>query len=282
MQKEIVTLPNSKIINLSDGRKLGYAEFGNPSGKPLIYFHGHPGSSYEAKFLADEAEKSGIRLIGIDRPGMGQSNYLPNRQIVDCSNDVLELCDNLNIGRFSIVGYSGGGPYALSCVYKIPDRLISCGIIAGVGHTGRMLSFLSMWVPWIMLPIMRQFFREKEQARKLLINTAKNWIEPDRKALQVSGVDEIMASSLVEALYQGAKGAAYDGVLLGRDWGFKIEDITFPSIFLWHGELDNQVPISMGRSVEEKLHKCHATYYPNEGHISLIVNHARDIINAIR
>jgi predicted esterase len=90
-----------------------------------------------------------------------------------------------------------------------------------------------------------------------------------------------MAASLMEALRQGAKGAAYDGVLLGRPWGFKLEAIAIPKLYLWHGEHDDQVPLAMGRALAAQLVQCTATYYPGEGHISVIVNHREEIVRSL-
>ena len=90
-----------------------------------------------------------------------------------------------------------------------------------------------------------------------------------------------MAASLVEALRQGAKGAAYDGMLLGRPWGFKLEAIAFPKLYLWHGERDSQVPFAIGRAVAERLVPSQATYYPGDGHISVIVNHQEEIVTSL-
>jgi len=124
----------------------------------------------------------------------------------------------------------------------------------------------------------RRLFRDEDQARTSLTRLARRWVEPDRKALSLPGVSETMAASLVEALRQGAKGAAYDGVLLGRSWGFKLEAIAFPRLYLWHGERDQQVSVAMARALAERLGQCQAAYYPGEGHISMIVNHQEEIV----
>lgn len=132
-----------------------------------------------------------------------------------------------------------------------------------------------------MLPIARRYFRDEASASKTLIGAARNWVEPDRKALSVPGVTQIMAASLVAALKNGAKGPAYDGVLLGRSWGFRLEEIRLPRVYLWQGELDREVPVAMGKSIAERLIHCKATFYPGEGHISLIVNHREEIVTTM-
>ena len=271
----------AKTIQLHDGRILGYAEYGQATGKPLLYFHGHPGTRVEAKFLAEQAGHLGVRLIGMDRPGMGLSTFKANRRFLDWPADVVELADSLHIDRFAVVGLSGGGPYALACAYKIPHRLTACGVVSGVGRIHPFLAFLSQWLPWLMMPFIRRSLQNEEQAQKTLVKAASIWVEADRKSLQVPGIKELMAASLVEALRPGARGAAYEGALFGRPWEFNLEQIQFPMIFLWHGELDNEIRISTARDVARKLPQCKATYYPGEGHISVIVNHAQDIMKAL-
>jgi len=268
-------------LQLHDGRILGYAEYGIADGNALFYFHGHPGSRLEARFLAAQATRVGVRLIGIDRPGMGLSSFKAGRRLLDWPDDVVELADSLHLDRFSVVGFSGGGPYALACTYQIPQRLRACGIIAGVGPSGRLLSFLSLWLPWLLLPMTRRFFQNEDQARTSLTRLARRWVEPDRQALSLPGVSETMAASLAEALKQGAKGAAYDGMVLGRSWGFELEAIAFPRLYLWHGERDQQVSVATARALAERLGQCQATYYPGEGHISVIVNHQEEIVASL-
>ena len=271
-----ISASNSKVIHLHDDRALGYAEYGDSQGKTLFYFHGHPGSRFEARFLADAAMQAGMRLIGIDRPGMGLSSYKTGRHILDWPNDVLELADSLQIDHFAVVGFSGGGPYAAACAYKIPERLTTCGIVSGVGHVGLFLSFVSRWLPWLFLPMTKRLFQDEPRAQETLARFAGRWAEPDRRSFLQPGIKELMAASLVEALRPGARGAAYDGTLLGGSWGFNLEEITFP-ICLWHGELDKNIPVESVRVIAERIPHLKATYYPNESHISLIVNRGKEI-----
>lgn len=270
------------MLQLHDGRTLGYVEYGSPTGKPLVYFHGHPSSRFEAGFLAEQAIQTGIRLIGVDRPGMGLSTYKSGRRFLDWPDDVLELADSLQINRFAVAGFSGGSPYALACAFKIPHRLLSCGIISGVGHTGRFRSFLSLWLPWLIMPLSKRFFQDEARAQRTLLRVARTWGEPDRNSLSSPRVSEILAASLVESFRHGTKEAAYEGRILGaRGWGFRLEDIQFQNIYLWHGALDKQIPVAQGRTVTERLAFCKATFYPNDGHVSVIANHQEEIVKTL-
>jgi pimeloyl-ACP methyl ester carboxylesterase len=268
-----------QTIHLHDGRTLGYAEYGVPEGKALFYFGA---SRLEARFLAEQATQAGIRLIGIDRPGMGLSGFQAGRQLLDWPADVVELADCLQLDRFAVVGVSGGGPYALACAYKIPDRLTACGVVSGVGP---LAVFLFQRLPWLLTPMfwaMGRFFRDEAHARKALTWFTRSWPEPDRQSLALPEIRAIIAASQAEAFRQGARGLTYDVLLIeGHPWGFKLEDIAFPTLYLWHGELDKDTPIAMGRAVAERLAQCKAVYYPGEGHISLIVNYREEIVRTL-
>ena len=112
-----------KTVTLRDRRRLGFAEFGDQQGRPLFYFHGFPGSRLEAR-LADRISRDlHVRFIAIDRPGYGLSSFKAGRSFLDLADDVCDLADTLEIGRFSILGVSGGGPYAAACARKIPVYL---------------------------------------------------------------------------------------------------------------------------------------------------------------
>jgi pimeloyl-ACP methyl ester carboxylesterase len=272
---------DSSTFQLQDGRTLGFAEYGARSGNVLFYFHGYPGSRVEAALLSGPAERHGVRIIGIDRPGMGRSTFIAGRRFLDWPTDVTALADKLGIDQFSVAGVSGGGPYAIACAYKIPNRLIACGIVAGAGVAGRFLSLLSSWLPWVLTPMVRPCFRTKGRAARSICLLARRWPEPDRQAILRSTIGDVLAASLAEAFRQGSKGPAYEAVLLGGSWGFKLEDVSFSNSYLWHGGLDRQVPIAIGRAVAVGLRDCKATFYPQEGHISVIARHGDDIIQTL-
>lgn len=281
-------------LQLHDGRMLGYAEYGPGEGTPLFYFHGYPGARLEAGFLAKAAAQAGLRLIGVDRPGMGLSSFQAGRRLLDWPDDVAALAQHLHLDHFAVVGVSGGGPYALACAYKIPDRLTACGIVAGMAPPdydqvgmmarNRLIFFLARRLPWLLTPLMwamRRSSQQEEQARKSLVRSAAHLVEPDRACVLNPDVGRLLAADIVEAFRQGARGPAYEGTLYGRSWDFRVEDIAFPALFLWHGERDRNVPVAMGRAVAAKLAHCQATYYADEGHISLVVNHAAEIVTSL-
>lgn len=125
-------VPRRGEIKLADGRVLAYAEWGPSNGWPLLHFHGIPDGRFSWG-AGPACEDRGIRLIAIDRPGVGRSDPKPGRSVADWAADVKELAGQLEVDRFSVSGQSAGGPYALACASRLTDRVRSAALISGVG-----------------------------------------------------------------------------------------------------------------------------------------------------
>jgi len=118
-------------VRLRDGRTLSYAEWGDPSGVPVLLFHGSPASRL---FCPDPAATAaaGVRLVTIDRPGYGRSDHQPGRTILDWPTDVEQLAESLGLSRLPVVAHSSGGPYALACAVRLPDRVTRIALVSCV------------------------------------------------------------------------------------------------------------------------------------------------------
>lgn len=291
-----MTRHNQKF-QLPDGRKLGYDERGPWDGKPLFYFHGSPSSRVESMlYISDELlQLLGVRLIVPDRPGMGLSDFQPNRRILDFPKDVLALADHLNIERFSALAYSLGGPYGLACAFSIPERLTKVGIVSGSAMftepelmkninegTRKFLTmprespFASRLFLGMMMGLMPRL------APKQFIAGAASVLPETDRAIVDSDPEfqKGFIRMVCEATRQGTRGAFHESLLSVTERGFRLEDVQMP-ILLWHGEQDQNIPVEMARYVDSVIPKCEAKFYPNEGHLSLFKKHAKDIIRAL-
>jgi len=283
--------PNT--INLDDGRILGFLECGDPDGKPVFYFHGFPGSRLEAQFAHNTASSKNIHMIGIDRPGYGISEYKQNRAILDWPDDVTELADKLGIDRFSVLGVSGGGPYAAACAYKIPHRLISVGIVCGLGPINSVDSVEGMlWVnrfglsiaapmPWLIKIILQPVaFLLRHRAATVASFLSRNTEPADRMELKRPEIKAIMTATFKESMRSGPAGAARDVILYANPWGFDLQDIRL-QVHLWHGQKDVIVPVSMGRFMADTIPNCRSAFYEAEGHFSLLINCIAEILGVL-
>jgi pimeloyl-ACP methyl ester carboxylesterase len=156
-----------KQIRLRDGRSLGYAEYGDPAGKPVIFFQGTPSSRLFHHPDESIAVSLGAHIITMDRPGFGLSDFQLGRTLLDWPDDVVELAKALKIDRFAVAGISGGGPYVAACALKIPQRLTAAAIISGVGPVDALGAIQGMrrirrvgvtvakYAPWLLGPLLR-------------------------------------------------------------------------------------------------------------------------------
>lgn len=281
-------------LHLRNGRKLAFAEYGDPAGRPLFYFHGWPSSRFEARILDTPARKRGLRVIAPDRPGFGASELQPSRRMPDWAPTVSELADNLGVAKFSILGVSGGGPYAAACAALIPKRLeavlLVCsvapadapGALDGMVALNRWLLTFARTMPWVAQRTatlcMKAFWREGRQALPRQIEAR---LPPaDKRVLQDQSLRDALTAASTEALSQGVEGAAWDGFLLGQPWGFALDHIQVP-VRLWHGERDNVVPVGMGRYLSRAIPGCQSLFYPEDGHFSLPYGRAEEILAAL-
>ena len=124
-------MPDSQTILLPDGRTLGFADYGDPGGRPLFYCHGWPGSRLQARTIDEHGRRRGLRVIAPDRPGIGLSDARPGRGFSDWPADIAGLADSLRIDRFLLLGISGGGPYALAAAALLPDRIDAVAVVSG-------------------------------------------------------------------------------------------------------------------------------------------------------
>ena len=280
-----------RTIELKDGRTLGYIDIGKRDGKPLFHFHGFPGSRLEAMILEDWLKLSNVRVISIDRPGMGLSDFKKNRTLLDWPDDVIELADNLGIDKFAVEGISGGGPYAAACAYKIPERLTSCGIISGLASKDleiedkKSLFSVIRIFPWLfrlMMWLQSRGMKDLTKAKKSMKKVVKNLPEADKKVFEDPQIRSLMIKATSESFRQGSKGAYQEGKIYARSWGFNLEDISPElKVYIWHGDADKNVPIAMGRGMCKIIPNCEGKFYPGEGHFSTIIKYYEDIIEAL-
>ena len=110
--------PDDHVARLTDGRIIGYAQYGDPNGFPVVNAHGGLACRLDVEAAAPIADQVGIRLISPDRPGIGLSDPLPGRTILDWAHDIGELLDQIDVDRFAVMGWSMGGQYAAASVTR--------------------------------------------------------------------------------------------------------------------------------------------------------------------
>lgn len=276
---------------LADGRRIGFAEVGDPAGAPVIFCHGFPGSRLESRLVAAAAHRTRTRIIAPDRPGYGLSDWKAGRAIPDFADDVAELADRLGLGRFRVLGISGGGPYALAIAHRLPERVEALAVVCGLGPLSHPEVLATMHWPGrlgfgtartnprlhrlLFGQILGRAMRLSPELALALLTVRMP--AADRQVLARREVRPVILAALAEALRQGWRGPLLDMTLYAREWPFDPAEITAPASF-WHGEADATVPLAHTRMVAARLPRARVRTLPGEGHFSLPVDHAEEIL----
>jgi pimeloyl-ACP methyl ester carboxylesterase len=285
----------SGTVRLKDGRALGYAEYGDPNGTPLLHFHSFPSCRFEPEMpgVTDAARDAHARLIVVERPGFGLSDLQPRRRILDWPDDISQFADQLALDCFVVLGLSGGGPYAAACAWKLPERVLAAGIVSGISPLDlpdaldgmrppvRLIFALARQTPGLVPAAawaMMQMLVHPETDVYPRIDGDEP--EPDRLARLRPGVQEAFHRMQAGAFARGWQGAALDLQLLGSPWGFPPQEIRIP-VLIWHGALDNAVPVSHAKRLARQIGGSALCIHADEGHHSLAMNRAGEVLTAL-
>ena len=268
-------------FHLRDGRDLGYAEYGPSAGRPLVWFHGTPGARRQIPPVARRlAEERGVRILAVERPGIGSSTPHSYASVSEWAADVEQFCDAKELPRFAVAGLSGGGPYALACAHRMPQRVVTAAILGGVAPSvgddaaAGGVSPLVRLAPDLVLRmrspvngLMVRLVRALEpHADRVVDLIARLMPEGDREIFR----DPAMRAMFVDDLQSGARrqmqALVHDAALFGRHWGFALGEIEVP-VHLWYGDADNIVPVEHGEHLAARIPNAFFKRRPGEGHL---------------
>ncbi|RIK82545.1 MAG: hypothetical protein DCC67_07155 [Planctomycetota bacterium] len=277
-------------FRLPGGRRIGYAEYGDPAGPLVFYFHGTPGSRIEAGMLEQEICTAGLRLVALERPGIGLSDYQPGRRILDWPADVASIADQLGYAdsAFGVIGLSGGTPYALACVKCLPHRLTHVAIVSGhtppgagveQGSADRLITLIERRprLGRIGLNVAdRQLSRNPERFADRVM---RSWAPADQQLVNCNaGYRQTMIRTLEEATRCGTAGIQTDVTLLGRPWGYRLCDLPPAAVSIWHGSCDTIAPISMGRYFHRTIAGSELIIDAKAAHVTMMKWYAAEIL----
>jgi pimeloyl-ACP methyl ester carboxylesterase len=254
-------------VRSADGRQVALQVSGDPSGHPVFLMHGTPGSRLGPLPRASRLYGLGVRLITFDRPGYGGSDRLESRLVADVVPDVEAIADALEIGRFAVLGRSGGGPHALACAALLPGRVTRAGVLVGLAPwTADGLD----WFAGMAESNVREFTAAATKPEELtahLVRTAATiranpashvaslgpeMPEPDRRVVSDVGLRALLADNFAEALRGSADGWIDDALAFCSPWGFELTDIKVP-VLVWHGESDVFTPVAHARWLADRI-----------------------------
>jgi pimeloyl-ACP methyl ester carboxylesterase len=273
-----------QVATLQDGRKLGYCSVGK--GQPVIYFHGTASSRLEVLLLKDIADRAGLQIVGVDRPGYGLSTYHKRNGLQDFNADVNFLADYLGFERFGVLGWSGGGAFALAYIAQNHMRVTNAVVAdapclpfdVSMAHDFPFSKYI-LKIPFagnIAIGQLRRqvlkangdipaFFASK-QAKQLL----RGYTQTDLQLFSDHAWAKLMYQSMAEAFRQdsGVKAVVEEHMLFLKPWGFPIE-IPEVKLVIWHGEDDKTCVVGNGYALAGLVKGSRLEVFKGKGHCAM-------------
>lgn len=283
---------SSRVLRLADGRCLGYAEYGAPDGQPVIVLHGTPGSRMLFESTDAVARKMGFRIVAPDRAGYGLSDVHRHETLSETAYDIQALANGLGITRFYLLGFSGGGPYALAAALLMKDRVQQVALISPVGLVSDVrLGSMSGLHHFIF-----SYLGNSQFAARAYFHSVRSMItwfplsaehivsqyatETDRAILDQYGLRHSLGTIMCEGLMRSVEGAVQDLRLYCGPWHLPLHQLETP-VSIWQGSEDTIVPPESAYLLAEALPNCRLEVIEDMGHYWLFGSFER-ILDRIR
>jgi len=289
----LAKVATARQAQLKDGRRLGFAEYGDPTGRPVFMFHDLWGNRTLRHPDDNILEQLGVRLIGIDRPGYGMSTRKPNHNLMDMVDDTMMLAKGLNISKFSVLGYSAGAPYALACAYRFPQIITRCAIVSSLPpmddeqgfqavnpNYARLFQLAQNMEPFFRL-LMRGFFwfdarRDPGYYIKELTMTMPS---VDQAIMSNPTIYDSRRMMWGEIQKNGSDAFVDEMVTLVKSWGFRLQSVNVP-VDIWWGESDTMSAPVVGKRMADFIPDATLHLEPQAGHL-ILFSHWQPILEAL-
>ena len=269
-----------------DGRVLDLYAAGPEAKTALVFHYGTPVGGLPYGHFVDAVAERGLRYVSFSRPGYGSSTRLAGRSVVDVVADTEAALDAVGAERCYVIGWSGGGPHALACAARLPERVIATATIGGVAPypaegldwtAGMGAENIEEFGAAVAGPDQLLPFKERE---------APKWriVTPEQVADAFGDlIDEVDRGSLTgefarstaegfhEALRLGYWGWLDDDLAFVKPWGFELAEIRSP-VFVWQGGHDRMVPFAHGEWLVAHIPSARPRLFPDHGHLTLAVD----------
>jgi pimeloyl-ACP methyl ester carboxylesterase len=263
-------------LTRADGRSVAWAEWGDPKGQPVLLVHRNPGS----RLLDPDSSATapaGARLITIDRPGYGRTDPVadPTRSAV--ASDVAAVVGEVGVDEVALIGWSGGGMFALEAAAALGSRVRSLSLVCTPAPDDEI-----PWVPDEFRPLTAQVQSDPKQALAAITEACGFYAEDpeavvesdpgpaDAEVRAQAGIADALRTMMREGARQGAVGMAADIVAGSRDDPLPLADVR-ARVRLWYGDADWIGP-EHGRWYADRLGGAQLSIVPGAGHLLPLTN----------
>lgn len=271
-------------VSWASSSRVSYTRRGVPGGLPVVFFHGWP-SSFREQFAGEDLlAQLELDWFSLNRPGYGATAWESHHGLLDWPTRVAAWADEMQLERFHVVGFSGGGPFAQACAYALPDRVLSLTLLASLAPQGLPLNvvtrFLLRRTPQVLATGLQTLNAYRRRFPERCARRSLQALHPhDQALLAARDFLPTLREVQADAFAQGTRHLLRDLQLYDGPWGFDPAHITVPTrVFV--GSEDVQVPAACSHWLAQRIPGAHLTVYPGEAHY-IPFTHAHEILSAI-
>lgn len=290
MSEQVSQVTDTTVVDAS-GTAVGLYSYGAPDGRPVFALHGVPACGAGFDWAGEPARERGIRLLAPDRPGVGRSAPRTDWRVADYPAMLASLADALGIDRFGVLGYSGGGPYAVACAVELGERMTSVAVCAGSGEVGtvatlddfartdRRMMAMSQRHPRLARVVLDVSAMAATWSPKLAMKSFLSELsETDRDVAARMGSPTEAMRLFTMAFQEGAHGVVADYRALAQSWGVDPAAAAVP-VTVWHGSADTMVPLRHSQELAARMPGAVLTVWEGEGHLAT-VTHIAEVLDS--
>ena len=280
-----------EVLKLEGGGHIAYDEYGDRSGRPVLFYHGWPSSRSMAQMADGAARKLGVRIISPDRPGINGSSFVAERTLADWPRVLRAIVSHFGLEKFPILAISGGAPYAYISAWTLPEQVESIAIVSGAPPIADLTDHSGLWrlhrwmlalhaknpallrkLFWVARPIacMRMSLRYRPLLRLVLQRM-------DAEALRDRVAFDACFESSRQAWRASLQGVMTDAEIYAKSWGVPLEEIRTP-VHLWHGTRDRTFSYTLAEELARRLPSCELHIIEGAGHYSLPIRNMDRIL----
>lgn len=282
------------LATLKDGRRISYAIYGDPLGRPVLALHGAPACRLMFAMADAPARALGLKLVAPDRPGYADTTPDLNPTLTSRAGWLVGFMDALGLDRLAVLAISGGSPYGVACAARLQDRVTGLALVSPMGPAadyaaspqGRAapIPFLQRRFflhlgqrAWLIRPGAAMIAALSRRLPRLIVGRSAILAgAADASILRRADVRAQLAQMMAEAFRNGGAGGVSDLAIFGRPWGVDYSAITAPSV-LWQGTADSIVPVEAARYLARQLPDCRYVELPGAGHF-WVIDHMAEVL----
>ena len=259
---------------LGDGRTLGWAEYGDAQGRPVVAVHGSPDSRRIWALVDVCARAHGLRLICPDRPGFGLSDPNPTHSVLGWVDDLRQLVGKLKIDRFPVIAISGGGEYACVAAWLMHEQVSGLGLfsvigplddkgaMAGMNRKVRLVYMTARFAPFLLRLLARSMVRTAQRdPAKAYARLAASRPPEDRTVFERPAVRAVLLANLPEQ-FRDADSMVREFRIAVQPWPVPLAEISVPT-HVWQGGRDDVHTPAMAEHLTAAIPQATLTLRPD-------------------